>query len=456
MKRILPFLLIFTFVFSALLPILANASPGGLDKNGGHTCRTNCAKYGLKTGQYHYHNGTATPAPKPTPAPQPVPVPKPVPQAPPITIYINGVKQTYDQAPIIENGRLLVPLRGIFESLGATVEWNNQQQLITANRNNTKVLLKVGSKAATVNGQTQTLDVAAKIANGRTLVPLRFVGEALGASVEYDNANRLVKITSNTNITQSLNGDLKVSFIDVGQGDSVLIQTPAGKSILIDGGIQAAGEKVVSYLAKAGVTTIDMAVATHPDADHIGGLIHVLKNVNVNKVLDSGKTHTTKTYLEYLRVVDQRNIPFEVATAGSFINIDKNVKIQVLNSTHTSSDTNESSIVLKVTYGNISYLLTGDATINNEQEMIKKFNVSADILQAGHHGSNTSTSQAFVNAVKPKVAIISYGQGNQYGHPTDAVVNRLKASGAAIYGTANYGNIVVKTDGKTYQVIPNQ
>lgn len=245
---------------------------------------------------------------------------------------------------------------------------------------------------------------------------------------------------------------MAVTFLDVGQGDSVLIQTPAGKTILYDGGRKSAGEKIVSYLAKAGITSVDLLVASHPDADHIGGFIPVMQKVNVKKILDSGKTHTTQTYLDYLSLIDQKNIPFEVAKEGQLINLDSNLKIQILNSTNSSSDNNESSIVLKITHGNVNYLLTGDATVKNELEMIKKYNVKADILKVGHHGANTSTSQEFVNAVKPKVAVLSYGKGNQYGHPTSAVVSRIKASGAKLYHTALSGNITIKSNGNTYKV----
>lgn len=194
-KRSLAFLLT---LLLALVPytLNANASPGGLDGNGGHTCRTNCAKYGLKTGQYHYHNSDGT-----------ISITKPStsnptkPAAAALTVYIDGAKQSYDQPPVVDNGRTLVPLRGIFEGLGATVQWDQKQQLVTATRENTKVLLKIGSKAPTVNGKVVPIDVPGKVINGRTLVPLRFVGEALGVTVNYDAANKTIKITSNLSVS---------------------------------------------------------------------------------------------------------------------------------------------------------------------------------------------------------------------------------------------------------------
>lgn len=191
MKRSLLFVFTLMLVFMPFATNIANAHPGKTDANGGHICWTNCGKWGLKSGQYHYHNadGSASltkPTTKPTPAPKPAH----------LSVYIDGVKQTYDVPPVVENGRTLVPLRGIFESLGASVQWNQNQQLVTASHSNTKIQLKIGSKAPTINGKVVPIDVAAKVTGGRTLIPLRFVGEALGATVQYDAANRAVKITS--------------------------------------------------------------------------------------------------------------------------------------------------------------------------------------------------------------------------------------------------------------------
>lgn len=201
------------------------------------------------------------------------------------------------------------------------------------------------------------------------------------------------------------------------------------------------------------MTSVDLLVATHPDADHIGGLINVLQSVPVKKVLDSGKTHTTQVYYEYLSLIDSKNIPFEIAKTGQMINLDQKIAIQVLNSgDRNASDNNDNSIVLKITYGNVSYLLTGDAGIPVEKDLISKFNVKSTILKAGHHGAKTSTSQGFVNAVKPAITILSYGQGNAYGHPTDEVVNRLRSAGSEIYSTATKGDIVVSTNGNTNKI----
>jgi competence protein ComEC len=247
---------------------------------------------------------------------------------------------------------------------------------------------------------------------------------------------------------------LVVTFINVGQGDSILVQMPNGKSMLVDGGRRTAGDKVVAYLKKAGVTSLDRLVATHPDADHIGGLVDVLQQFNVKKVIDSGKDHTSETYMDYLKLVDQKDIPFHVAKTGEKLDLDPAVDIKVLNSGNTAptDENNDSSIVLKITYGKVSVLLTGDAPKDVEKQMMENGeDVSATILKPGHHGSSTSSSLEFLEAVHPKVAVLSYGE-NDYGHPNSGVVSRLRQVGAKVYSTFASGDIVVSTDGATYQV----
>ncbi|WP_408008448.1 MBL fold metallo-hydrolase [Pseudalkalibacillus sp. A8] len=192
-------------------------------------------------------------------------------------------------------------------------------------------------------------------------------------------------------------------------------------------------------------------VATHPDADHIGGLINVLEQVQVQKILDSGKSHTTDTYYEYLSLIDEKDIPFETAVEGSILEFDDVLNIKVLNALNSSSDLNESSVVLKVSHGDIDFMLTGDASVDNEAEMIQKYDVEAEILKLGHHGSSTSTSQSFVNAVNPEVGILSYGN-NSYGHPNSKVVNRMWDFGSTLYSTCDAGSIMVTTNGNNYNV----
>lgn len=245
--------------------------------------------------------------------------------------------------------------------------------------------------------------------------------------------------------------EMRVHFIDVGQGDSILIESPNGKTMLIDGGVKGAGQQVVSYLKELGVNKLDQVVATHPDADHIGGLIPVLQTIPIEQFYDSGKVHTSQTFEEMLMAIDQKHIPYYVPKTGDLIEFDKDVTVKVLNANEHATDNNDASIVLKVVYGNVSFLLTGDAGIALEKEMMQN-DVTATILKAGHHGSNTSSSEEFIRAVKPEVTILSYGEDNKYGHPHAEVVDRLQAMGSNIYATAESGTIIVATDGVNYTV----
>ena len=244
--------------------------------------------------------------------------------------------------------------------------------------------------------------------------------------------------------------DMTVHFIDVGQGDSTLLETPSGQTILIDGGRKSAGQEVVDYLASAGIDTIDLMVATHPDADHIGGLIDVLETMDVKQVLDSGKDHTTDTYMDYLDLIDEKDIPFDTAVEGEVLSYE-DMSMKVMNSKESSSDNNESSIVLKVTHGEVDFLLTGDATVENEEEMLPAYNLEAEILKVGHHGASTSTSDEFIDEVQPEVGILSYGE-NSYGHPDSEVVNRLWQADVKLYSTCDEGDITITSTGNNYDV----
>jgi competence protein ComEC len=240
------------------------------------------------------------------------------------------------------------------------------------------------------------------------------------------------------------NTPLTVSYIDVGQGDSELIQFPSGNTMLIDAGPSAAaGLTVTNYLNSKGISSIDTVVATHPDLDHIGGMSKVLNGFTVKQFIDSGYPHTSTTYEGMLSTIDAQNIPFRTVTNGDMINLDPNISIDVLNpqSTFFAGDTNPNSVALKMTYGKVTFLFPGDAgTINDP----------AEILKVPHHGSNTGLSS--LSQVNPKVSIITVGANSKYGHPTDTVLQALEGIGSKIYRTDVDGTITITSDGNTYTV----
>ena len=246
--------------------------------------------------------------------------------------------------------------------------------------------------------------------------------------------------------------EMKVHFIDVGQGDAILVQSPNGKNMLVDGGPKAAGSKVVSFLKAKGVKRLDYVVATHPDADHIGGLEAVLNAFPVTNFVDSGYAHTTQTYYNMLALVDKKNIKFQVAKELDKLPLDPQLVTRVLYADENAKDSNAASIVLKVTYNKVSFLLMGDADTTIEDYIRSKYDVKATVLKNGHHGSNTSSSAAFISAVKPSVGILSYGKNNSYGHPHLAIEARHKNVGAKTYKTPIHCNITVTTNGVKHSV----
>ena len=250
----------------------------------------------------------------------------------------------------------------------------------------------------------------------------------------------------------SSSAQMLVHFIDVGQGDSIFIQSPNGKNMLVDGGTKDYGDDVVAYLKSLNVSKIDYVVATHPDADHIGGLIDVVNTFTVGTFLNSGKEHTTKTYEDLLKAIQNKNITYTEPKTGDTISLDNALKVQVLAANPTAEDNNDASIVLKVTYNKVSFLLTADAGIEMEKEIAAKYDVSSTILKAGHHGSSTSSSLAFLQKVKPAAVILSYGKDNTHGHPHDEVMANLKQLETKAYSTAQDGTIIVKTNGTTYSI----
>ena len=245
---------------------------------------------------------------------------------------------------------------------------------------------------------------------------------------------------------------LVVHYIDVGQGDATLIQAPNGKTMLIDGSTKDYGDKIVKYIKSLNIAKLDYVVATHPDADHIGGLIDVVNQLNIGEFINSGKSHTTTTYEQLLTTIYKKNIPYSEPKAGQMISIDSSLKLQVLAVNAKADDNNDASIVLKLSFNDVSFLFMGDAGTSIESKIASEYNVETTILKAGHHGSSTSSSVSFLRKVKPKVVILSYGAGNEYGHPHKEVTVNISAVNAKVYATARKGTIVVKTDGLAFNV----
>lgn len=257
---------------------------------------------------------------------------------------------------------------------------------------------------------------------------------------------------------------LTVTFLNVGQGDSAVIRAPSGKTGIIDGGPKDKGNSVIiPFLKSKGIHRLDTMIMTHPDADHIGGLVYLLQHaraggeylLDIKECLDPGKSHPTLLYQELLKAVKRRpEIKYRIVRKGDRLNWGEGVTAEVVSPDHLYEDTNNCSIVVKLTYGKISFLFTGDAAFEAEKEMVKNYGntLKSTILKAGHHGSTCSSSEDFLTRAKPEVVIISVGERNKYGLPSKEAMARLSGGGPKIYRTDYRGTITITTDGETYNV----
>jgi competence protein ComEC len=244
---------------------------------------------------------------------------------------------------------------------------------------------------------------------------------------------------------------LRVHFIDVGQGDSILIQAPGGQTALIDGGYDNA--LALAYLQAQGIGRIDVMIASHPHADHIGGLVTILKSMPVGGVWTSGSSHTTGTFEALLDAITDAQVPYHEVTTGNTIALGQ-LQFAVLRGVDDASHLNDTSLVLRLADGHVSFLFTGDAERPSEAALLRdaRDQLASTILKVGHHGSATSSSPPFLAAIHPQVAVYSAGRGNSYGHPHQETIRALAAAGATIYGTDRNGTVVVTTDGTSYTV----
>jgi competence protein ComEC len=245
---------------------------------------------------------------------------------------------------------------------------------------------------------------------------------------------------------------LTVSFLDVGQGDAIFIQSPTGTQVLIDAG---AGGAVLRELAKVmpyGDRSIDLIIATHPDMDHIGGFPDVFERYDIATVVHSGVSHTTSPYRAFMSALDEEGAEAYVAKRGMRFHLGDGAYLDVLfpDRDLPDVDPNDASVITQVVYGNTSFMLTGDAPSGIERWLVAldgKYLQSA-VLKAGHHGSKTSTHPEFLQHVLPEMVVISAGKDNRYGHPHEEVVAHIKEVTEHIVRTAEAGAIHFVSDGR--------
>lgn len=269
----------------------------------------------------------------------------------------------------------------------------------------------------------------------------------------FDNvSNATASINDSTKsdkIDAKVEGNLSVSFIDVGQADSILIRN-GNYNMLIDAGNNEDGEKLVNYFKSLGIEEFTYVFATHPHEDHIGGMDDIINNFKIDNYYMSNKLSTTKTFMDVLDALDGRNLKYTVPNKGDTLKLgDANIK--VIYPGDDKSNINDSSIVLKITYGKNSFLLTGDATSNVERKIYNE-DIKSDVLKVAHHGSSYSSTDVFLDRVKPYYAVISVGKNNIYNHPSNKTLEKLNKRNIKVYRTDLDGTIVFISDGDNLSV----
>ncbi len=268
-------------------------------------------------------------------------------------------------------------------------------------------------------------------------------------------------------LASAQNARLQIYALDIGQGDSLLIVSPTGKSVLIDAGVPGSGTAILDAMSRHNVGSIDLMIASHAHADHIGAADEVLRATHTQAVLDSGVPNPTVNYRDFLQAVRDSTAPngrktkFIQASPGQTFDLGGGAKITVLapikpffTKSQLRSGANEpnaNSVVIRLAYGTFSMLFTGDAEAETEARLIEAgANLRADVLKVGHHGSRYATSAPFVHAVKPKEAIISVGSANNYGHPSPETLTLLRSNGVKVYRTDLQGEISIISNGERY------
>ena len=265
---------------------------------------------------------------------------------------------------------------------------------------------------------------------------------------QIDNTYSLPNVLNTFNESSDI---LTISYLDVGQADSILIESN-NENMLIDAGNNEDGEFLVKYFKEKEITKFKYLVATHPHEDHIGGIDDVINNFEIETFFMSDVITTTKTFTDVLDAMENKNLTYTVPKIKDKYNLG-DATIEVIYTGTNKQELNNTSIVLRMVYKDVSFLFTGDTEEKVEKIILNSsLNISSDVLKVSHHGSSSSTSNDFLNKVNPKYAIISVGTGNSYKHPEDITLNKLNSKNIKVYRTDLDGSIIVTTDGNNINI----
>lgn len=308
------------------------------------------------------------------------------------------------------------------------------------------------AKSKKIIGIVATIVILILIALGANPETINTISKITGINI---NLEQNITETSNNNLSSQetknniINGEeLIVDYIDVGQADSILLRTK-DTAMLIDAGNNGDGEDVVKYIKDKGINELEYLIGTHPHEDHIGGLDNVINEFNIGTIYMPNITTNTKTYEDVLTAIENKGLNINIPKKGDKFNLGKAECEMMTDSILDKNNLNLASIVIKVTFGNNTFLFTGDAEIENEETINWP---KVDVLKVGHHGSNTSTSEEFLNQIQPKIAIISVGKDNDYGHPNSETIQKLENIGSKIYRTDENGTIEIISNGNELNI----
>ena len=385
------------------------------------------------------------------------------------TVLVNNQSVSFDAYTINSNNYF--KLRDLAQAVNGTekqfeVGWDGANNAIslTTGKSYTPVggeLTKSGlsgAQSATLSTSAVYIDgvkvdLTAYTIGGFNYFKLRDIAGKIDFGVGWDGSANTITIDTSVSYTPEASAlkNLVVHYIDVGQADSIFIELPNNETLLIDAGNEENGPQIVNYIKALGYNKINYLVATHPHADHIGGMAYVVNNLTIGAIYMPKVTTTTQTYADLLTAIASKGLTVTTAKAGvSLININDFKVVMLAPNKDQYDDLNNYSAVIKITYKNNSFLFMGDAEELSENEITG--DVSADVLKVGHHGSSSSTSQTFLNKVNPKYAVISVGADNDYGHPAQTTLDKLTAIGATIFRTDKDGTVIFTSDGTNITV----